>query len=99
GGVRLGPVADGPDIGWWAGGRLAVARDARGAWGVGAALVRAACARAEAEGALRFDATVQARNEVLFQRLGWVAVGPVTVAATPHVLMRWPIGRIQAQSV
>jgi len=94
GGVRLGPVADGPDIGWWAGGRLVVARRARGPHGIGAALVRAACARAETEGALRFDATVQPRNEVLFRRLGWHRVRTTTVADTPHVLMRWPIGRI-----
>ncbi|MHA5048333.1 MSMEG_0567/sll0787 family protein [Streptomyces sp. SD15] len=94
GGVRLGPVADGTDIGWWAGGRLVVARAARGPHGIGAALVRAACARAEAEGALRFDATVQARNHVLFKRLGWRSVRGTTVADAPHVLMRWPIGRI-----
>lgn len=98
GGVRLGPVADGPDIGWWAGGRLVVAPRARGAQGVGAALVRAACARAEAAGALRFDATVQSRNEVLFRRLGWCSVRPVTVAGAPHVLMRWPIGRVAAHT-
>ncbi|MFD5074538.1 MSMEG_0567/sll0787 family protein [Streptomyces sp. NPDC058371] len=94
GGVRLGPVADGPDIGWWAGGRLVVAPGARGPHGIGAALVRAACARAEAEGVLRFDATVQARNTVLFKRLGWRPVRETTVADAPHVLMRWPIGRI-----
>ncbi|MFD4546710.1 MSMEG_0567/sll0787 family protein [Streptomyces sp. NPDC058466] len=98
GGVRLGPVADGPDIGWWVGGRLVVAPGARGPHGIGAALVRAACARAEAEGVLRFDATVQARNVVLFKRLGWRSVRPVTVAGAPHVLMRWPIGRIAAQA-
>jgi putative N-acetyltransferase (TIGR04045 family) len=98
GGVRLGPVADGPDIGWWAGGRLVVAPDARGPHGIGGALVRAACARAETEGALRFDATVQARNEVLFTRLGWHSVRDTTVADVPHVLMRWPIGRITAQA-
>jgi len=98
GGVRLGPAGPGPDIGWWAGGRLVVDPAARrGGMGVGAALVRAACARAEAEGALRFDATVQARNEVFFRRLGWRTVRPVTVAGAPHVLMRWPIGRIAAQ--
>jgi AIR synthase-related protein len=56
--------------------------------------VRAACARAEAEGALRFDATVQLGTQRFFQRLGWETVRPVTVANTPHVLMRWPIGRI-----
>jgi len=97
GGVRLGPVDDGPDIGWWLGGRLAVAAQARGPQGVGAALIRAACARAEAEGVLRFEATVQARNEVLFRRLGWQRVRAVTIAGTPHVLMRWPIDRIGAR--
>ncbi|MFD4874156.1 MSMEG_0567/sll0787 family protein [Streptomyces sp. NPDC058420] len=97
GGVRLGPVDDGPDLGWWAGGRLVVAPGARGHQGIGAALVRAACARAESEGVLRFDATVQTRNEPLFRRLGWRSVRPTTVADTPHVLMRWPIGRIAAQ--
>ncbi|SEF17465.1 putative N-acetyltransferase, MSMEG_0567 N-terminal domain family [Streptomyces sp. Ag109_O5-10] len=96
GGVRLCPVDDGPDLGWWQGGRLVVARRARGPHGLGAALVRAACARAEAEGVLRFDATVQARNEVLFRRLGWQRVRDTTVAGMPHVLMRWPIGRIAA---
>lgn len=96
GGVRLGPVDDGPDIGWWQGGRLVVARRARGPHGIGAALVRAACARAEAEGVLRFDATVQAPSETLFRRLGWQRVRDVEVANTPHVLMRWPIGRIAA---
>ncbi|MFD7444013.1 MSMEG_0567/sll0787 family protein [Streptomyces sp. NPDC059909] len=98
GGVRLGPVDDGPDIGWWQGGRLVVARRARGPHGIGAALVRAACARAEAEGVLRFDATVQARNEVLFKRLGWCSVREIEVADAPHMLMRWPIGRIAAQA-
>ncbi|MCC4313775.1 MSMEG_0567/sll0787 family protein [Streptomyces malaysiensis] len=98
GGVRLGPATEGPDIGWWQGGRLVVAPAVRGSAGVGAALVRAACARAEAEGALRFDATVQTRNEVLFRRLGWRRVRDVTAAGSPHVLMRWPIGRIAAQA-
>ncbi|MEV7086230.1 MSMEG_0567/sll0787 family protein [Streptomyces sp. NPDC093085] len=98
GGVRLGPAGDGPDIGWWTGGRLVVARGARGPRGIGAALVRAACARAEAEGALRFEATVQTRNQPLFTRLGWERMRSVTVAGAPHVLMRWPIGRIAART-
>jgi putative N-acetyltransferase (TIGR04045 family) len=96
GGVRLGPVDDDPDIGWWQGGRLVVAPSARGVRNVGAALVRAACARAESEGVLRFEAHVQARNEVFFSRLGWHRVRRTTVADTRHVLMRWPIGRIRA---
>jgi len=96
GGVRLGPAGGGADLGWWTGSRLAVDRAARIARGVGPALVRAACAFAENAGVLRFEATVQARNEILFTRLGWRPVRPVTVAGTPHVLMRWPIGRIAA---
>jgi putative N-acetyltransferase (TIGR04045 family) len=96
GGVRLGPVGDGRDLGWWQGGRLVVAPDARGPRGIGAALIRAACARAESEGVLRFEAHVQARSEVLFARLGWQRVRAITVAGAPHVSMRWPIGRISA---
>ena len=95
GGVRLGPVNDGPDLGWWFGGRLVVDPSCP-VRGVGAALVRAACAHAESAGVLRFEATVQARHEVLFSRLGWRSVRPLTVAGTSHVLMRWPIGRIAA---
>jgi predicted N-acetyltransferase YhbS len=94
-GVRLGPVNSGPDLGWWFGGRLVVDPDCR-IRGVGGALVRAACAYAENAGVLRFEATVQARNEVFFRRLGWTSVRPVTVASTPHMLMRWPIDRIAA---
>lgn len=96
GGVRLGPATDGPDIGWWQGGRLVVDPNVRGAQRIGPALVRAACAAAEQAGALRFDATVQARFKRMFERLGWDAVRPVTVAGRPHHLMRRPIGRIAA---
>ncbi|MBW0132319.1 GNAT family N-acetyltransferase [Pseudonocardia oceani] len=95
GGVRLGPVTD-HDIGWWFGGRLAVTHAGRRLRGVGAALVRAARAHAEAAGALRFDAEVQAANERYFARLGWRRVREVTVAGRPHVLMRAPVGRLAA---
>ncbi|MWV59274.1 GNAT family N-acetyltransferase [Rathayibacter sp. VKM Ac-2754] len=94
GGVRLAPVASGRDLGWWTGSRLVVSREARGGAGIGAALVRAACAEAEARGVLRFEASVQARNEVLFRRLGWERIGELTVAGTPHVAMRWPLDRL-----
>jgi len=96
GGVRLGPAIDGADIGWWQGGRLVVDPAVRGAQRIGPALVRAACAAAEQAGALRFDATVQARFRRMFERLGWEPARPVTVAGKPHHLMRWPIGRIAA---
>jgi putative N-acetyltransferase (TIGR04045 family) len=98
GGVRLGPVDDGPDIGWWYGGRLVVAPQARKLGGIGPALVRAACARAEAEGVLRFEATVQAANERMFRRLGWQPVRRITAAGAPHVLMRRPLTRIADQA-
>ena len=94
GGVRLSPVTPGRDLGWWTGSRLAVAPEARSIGGIGAALVRAACAQAESRGVLRFEATVQPQNEVLFRRLGWEALGSVTIAGLGHVRMRWPIGRI-----
>lgn len=96
GGVRLGPVLPGRDLGWWQGSRLAVRADARGTARLGSALVRAACASAEAAGALRFEATVQAQHEALFLRLGWLRLRDVVVAGAPHVLMRWPVGRIAA---
>ena len=96
GGVRLTPVTQ-PDLGWWAGSRLAVhPRARRGGGQVGAALVRAACATAEAAGALRFEATVQAANERFFGRLGWQRLAAVELLGTPHVSMRWPVHRVAA---
>jgi putative N-acetyltransferase (TIGR04045 family) len=95
GGVRIAPAVEGHDIGWWSGSRLAVSAGARTHAGIGAALVRAACARAEAEGALRFDATIQAQNERLFSRLGWTRLTEVDVHGRPHVHMIWPIDRVE----
>ncbi|HEX3961874.1 MAG TPA: MSMEG_0567/sll0787 family protein [Trebonia sp.] len=99
GGVRIHPMtSDGgawPDLGWWRGGRLAVARDARGELGIGTALIRAACAEAESRGAIRFDATVQAGNEQLFRRLGWVPREHIQLHGEPHVVVDWPIDRFR----
>lgn len=99
GGVRIAPAVEGRDIGWWSGSRLAVSAAARThagvRGGIGGALVRAACARAEVEGALRFDATVQAQNEPLFARLGWTTLGTLDVHGRPHVHMLWPIDRVE----
>ena len=95
GGVRLGPATGGPDVGWWVGGRLVCSAATR-VRGVGAALVRAACAHAEAAGALRFEADVQLQNVPLFTRLGWEPVRRLTVEGLAHQRMRWPIGRIAA---
>ncbi|HEY6494736.1 MAG TPA: MSMEG_0567/sll0787 family protein [Trebonia sp.] len=99
GGVRLHPMTgDGPsapDLGWWRGSRLAVAPDSRLVHGIGAALIRAACAEAESRGALRFDATVQLRHETLFRRLGWVPRERLTRHGAPHVVMDWPVARFR----
>ncbi|MFG6278838.1 MSMEG_0567/sll0787 family protein [Microbacterium sp. 5K110] len=96
GGVRLSPAVAGRDIGWWTGSRLAVARGARRAGGIGPALVREACATALAIGVLRFEATVQRANVDLFRRLGWIEWGTQIVAGVDHARMRWPIDRIAA---
>ena len=97
GGVRLAPASgDGDRLGWWVGSRLVAAPGAP--LRTGATLVRAACARAEAEGALRFDALVQADKERFFARLGWRSYGPVGHQGTPHVRMRWPIGTLADQA-
>ena len=99
GGVRLHPMTgDGrsaPDLGWWRGSRLAVAQDFRLVHGIGAALIRAACAEAESRGALRFDASVQARHEALFRRLGWVPRERLDLHGTPHVIVDWPVARFR----
>lgn len=97
GGVRVS-LCTADDIGWWAGSRLVVGTGAPGG-GVGAALIRAACAHVETMGALRFDATVQDRFGPLFTTLGWrdQGAGP-TIRGRRHRRMQWPIGRIQQTS-
>lgn len=91
GGVRLAPVPGvRAELGWWTGSGLVVAPGAPPR--TGAALVRAACARAEAEGALRFDVVVQADEQRFFARLGWQARGEVEHRGRPHVRMLWPGG-------
>lgn len=88
GGVRVHPVGY-PGDGWWIGGRLVAAPGAPR--GVGEALVRAACSRVEAEGAIRFDARVQVDKETFFSGMGWNRVGTVALHGVEHVLMQWPI--------
>ncbi|HEX4190498.1 MAG TPA: MSMEG_0567/sll0787 family protein [Marmoricola sp.] len=103
GGVRVHPAYDDSassrDIGWWRGSRLVVAPGAGAAarlsGSLGTALVRAACALAETSGALRFDATVQPQHEALFNRLGWQRLRTVPVQGREHLLMDYPIARVQ----
>ncbi|WP_256788068.1 MSMEG_0567/sll0787 family protein [Frankia sp. AvcI1] len=97
GGIRLGPLWPGPDLGAWYCDRLAVSARARHEFpGVAAALVRAAAARAEDCGVLRLEAVVRPELERFFGRLGWSTAGPAALARGPGVLMRWPIDRIAA---
>ena len=98
GGVRVHPGQPGSDaLGFWRGSRLVCRPGAGSQRGdVGAALVRAACAVAGELGALRFDATVQARHERFFSRLGWDRVEAIGFAGVPHVVMRWPVTRFAA---
>ncbi|MBH0776945.1 MSMEG_0567/sll0787 family protein [Nocardia bovistercoris] len=93
GGVRLAPATE-TDIGWWTGSRLVVDGRLR-TRGVGQALVRAACACAETEHVLRFEATVQSRYAPLFTRLGWTDLGRCEVGGVEHRSMRWPIDRVR----
>lgn len=94
--VRLAPqqldgATAGRDLGWWTGSRLAVRSRTHG---VGSALVRAACAHAESEGVLRFDAHVQRQHAALFDRLGWQVLAEETRYGHPHLLMTWPVDRV-----
>lgn len=95
GGLRLGPVTTGSHLGWWAASRLAVDHAARrgGCW-VSAKLLRAACARAEAEGALRFEVTVARDEERFYLSLGWRKIRPTTVAGLPWLVMGWPLSHV-----
>ncbi|MTE14266.1 MSMEG_0567/sll0787 family protein [Nocardia aurantiaca] len=93
GGVRLAP-ATAEDLGWWTGSRLVV-NCGRRTRGVGNALVRAACAYAESNNVLRFEATVQARYGAMFTHLGWIHWGDTEIGGVPHARMRWPIDRVE----
>jgi AIR synthase-related protein len=91
GGVRLAPVLD-PDLGWWTGSRLVLVPTSHGS-GIGRALIRAACAWADTNGVLRFEATIQQRYARLFTDLGWVRLGRCMIGDAPHLRVRWPIDR------
>lgn len=98
GGVRIAPATRDRDLGWWTGSRLVVTRAARSAGGIGAELVRRACARTLELGVVRFEATVQAANARMFARLGWVEWGRTEIGGAEHRRMRWPIDRIARQA-
>lgn len=74
--------------GVWIGSRLAVDRAFRSQNGLGKALIRMAVGSARARGCKAFYANVQYQNVALFQKLGWNAVGEVTVHGTGHMFMQ-----------
>jgi putative N-acetyltransferase (TIGR04045 family) len=96
GGVRIHPHDDDAGGAWWRGSRLVVDPSASVLRArAGSRLVRAAMARADDVGALRFDATVQLDKRAFFERLGWSSLGPVEAAGWPHELMIAPANRFE----
>jgi putative N-acetyltransferase (TIGR04045 family) len=71
---------------WW-GGRLGTHPARRRDGIVGPGLVRLAVTTACRRGCIQFRATVQLRNVVLFERLGWKVIMPADVCGQPHALM------------
>lgn len=74
--------------GVWVGSRLAVAPSLRGDKGLGKALIRMAVGSARARGCSAFYANVQLQNQVLFEKLGWAALGCVNVHGIQHMFMQ-----------
>ncbi|WP_116134710.1 MSMEG_0567/Sll0786 family nitrogen starvation N-acetyltransferase [Tropicimonas sp. IMCC34043] len=72
---------------WW-GSRLAVDSEFRAVGRLGAELIRLAVSTANARGCTRFLAHVQMQNVVLFRRLHWHPLEPVTIHGAPHMRMQ-----------
>lgn len=84
--VRVYPAQDSP--GHWIGGRLAVIRRER-ASGAGELLVQEAMRRVKRLGCSRFTATIQKRNVIWFEKLGWWREGELfDLLGKPHQLMQ-----------
>lgn len=74
--------------GIWTGSRLAVDRTFRHANGLGKGLIGMAVGTARAWGCKAFYANVQLQNVPLFQKLGWQALGQVSVEGVEHQFMQ-----------
>jgi putative N-acetyltransferase (TIGR04045 family) len=81
--------------GWW-GGRLGTHPDHRRNGTIGPALVRLAVRTACRRGCSRFQATVQAPNVPLFERLRWRAIADAEVCGVPHALMEADLDHYRA---
>ncbi len=73
----------GEDGAWW-GGRLAVARDQRGARGLGTGLIQLAVRLGNRLGCRRFLANVQAQNVPLFEKLHWASLDRLEIGGVLH---------------
>lgn len=74
--------------GVWVGSRLAVDKAYRSVKGLGKALISMAVCSARVRGCQAFYANVQLQNVELFKRLGWQALGEVTVHGVQHMFMQ-----------
>lgn len=84
--VRVYPVQD--SLGHWIGGRLAVIRRER-ASGAGELLVQEAMRTVKRLKCAKFTATIQKRNVVWFEKLGWRKQGEIfDLLGKPHQLMQ-----------
>jgi len=84
--VRVYPLQDSP--GHWIGGRLAVIRRER-ASGAGELLVQEAMRTVKRLECTSFTATIQKRNVIWFEKLGWWREGePFDLLGRPHQLMQ-----------
>jgi radical SAM protein (TIGR04043 family)/putative N-acetyltransferase (TIGR04045 family) len=84
--VRVYPVQDSP--GHWIGGRLAVIRRER-ASGAGELLVQEAMRTVKRLDCARFTATIQERNVIWFEKLGWRREGGLfDLLGKPHQIMQ-----------
>jgi putative N-acetyltransferase (TIGR04045 family) len=80
---------------WW-GSRLAVHAAFRHHGRIGATLIRLAVASAKARGCHTFLAHVQSQNVPLFERLDWIALGPLLLHGRPHERMQADLARYPA---
>lgn len=79
--------------GIWYGSRLAVDVAFRSQGYIGSTLIKLAVSSAHALGCKQFLASVQAKNELLFQRLHWQRIGESHVLGHPHVTMQADLTR------
>lgn len=89
--VRIHQAEPGEPALWW-GSRLAVHPAFRQHGRIGATLIRLAVSSARARGCRIFLAHVQAQNQAMFEKLGWLALKTETLHGRSHCLMQADLG-------